>query len=206
MQPGRFISFEGTEGVGKTTAIDGLVRRLSARGIEVVRTREPGGSPLAEELRAIFLDKTRSIDADTEILLMFAARADHLHQLIMPALAAGKWVICDRFIDSTVAYQGFGRFDGDADVLAKIDGLISAFVPVLPEVTLWLDLDVVTGMQRAGKRGAFDRMEVNDIDFFNRVYAGLKYQALRYPGRVARIDADGTPEMVAARIDAALGL
>lgn len=202
----RFISFEGTEGVGKTTAITALCERLSERGIDVLRTREPGGSALAEELRAIFLDPDRTIDADTEILLMFAARADHIHQVIMPALAAGKWVVCDRFFDSTVAYQGFGRFGGDAVALSKIELLIERFVPVVPDVTLWLDLDVVTGMQRAGKRSAADRLEANDIAFFERVYQGLAYQADRHPKRIHRIDADGTVAQIAKRIDQALGL
>lgn len=203
---GRFISFEGTEGVGKTTAIDQLCTRLAARSIEVVRTREPGGSELAESLRAMFLDPTRTIDADTEILMMFAARADHIHQTILPALMAGKWVICDRFIDSTMAYQGFGRFGGEASALKKIEMLIEHFVPIMPEVTLWLDLDVVTGMRRAGKRGAFDRLESNDIAFFERVYQGLGYQAERHRQRIHRIDASGGVAEVAMRIDLALGI
>lgn len=202
---GRFISFEGTEGVGKTTAINGLCARLAARGIEVVRTREPGGSELAEALRAMFLDPERHIGADTEILMMFAARADHIHQTILPALMAGKWVVCDRFIDSTVAYQGFGRFGGDPKALQKIQLLIENFVPVMPEVTLWLDLDVVTGMQRAGKRGELDRLEANDIAFFERVHQGLHYQACHHQ-RIRRIDASGEVDEVAARIDAALGI
>lgn len=202
----RFISFEGTEGVGKTTAIDGLCERLASRGIDVVRTREPGGSALAEHLRSIFLDPSRTIDADTEILLMFAARADHVHQVILPALAAGKWVVCDRFFDSTVAYQGFGRFGGDAKALNKIEMLIESFVPVMPDTTLWLDLDVATGMMRAGKRSAADRLEANDLAFFERVHQGLSYQHSKHPQRIHRIDADGTVAQVAARIDTALGL
>lgn len=202
----RFISFEGTEGVGKTTAIDGLCERLASRGIDVVRTREPGGSALAEHLRSIFLDPSRTIDADTEILLMFAARADHVHQVILPALAAGKWVVCDRFFDSTVAYQGFGRFGGDIKALSKIEMLIESFVPVMPDTTLWLDLDVATGMMRAGKRSAADRLEANDLAFFERVHQGLSYQHSKHPQRIHRIDADGTVAQVAARIDTALGL
>ena len=110
---GRFISFEGTEGVGKTTAIEGLCQRLQAAGIDYVRTREPGGSPFAERLRAILLDPATDINDDTELLLLFAARADHLQQVILPALQRGAWVICDRFTDSTIAYQGYGRADGD---------------------------------------------------------------------------------------------
>ena len=112
---GRFISFEGTEGVGKTTAIEGLCQRLQAAGIDYLRTREPGGSPFAERLRAILLDPATDINDDTELLLLFAARADHLQQVILPALQRGAWVICDRFTDSTIAYQGYGRADGDQD-------------------------------------------------------------------------------------------
>ena len=125
---GRFISFEGTEGVGKTTAIETLCARLKASGIDYLRTREPGGSPFAERLRTILLDPATDINDDTELLLMFAARCDHVQQLIMPALERGTWVICDRFIDSTVAYQGFGRAHGDALMLAKIESLITQFV------------------------------------------------------------------------------
>ncbi|HAR76447.1 MAG TPA: dTMP kinase, partial [Psychrobacter sp.] len=146
---GRFISFEGTEGVGKTTAIEQLCTRLQARGIDYLRTREPGGSPFAERLREILLDPNTAINDDTELLLMFAARCDHMQQVILPALQRGTWVICDRFTDSTVAYQGFGRADGDVTVRAKIDMLIEQFVVQLPALTLWLDLPVSEGMARA---------------------------------------------------------
>ena len=203
---GRFISFEGTEGVGKTTAIDGLCQRLSKQGIDWVRTREPGGSELAEHLRSLFLDPKQNINSDTEILLMFAARADHLQQVILPALQAGKWVICDRFIDSTVAYQGFGRGLGDQAYLTKIELLIEWFVPVLPQTTLWLDLDIATGIRRAGKRGAADRIEANDLAFFERVHQGYCHQKNKNPNRVYRIDADGAPDEIGKRIDQALGL
>lgn len=206
MGMGRFISFEGTEGVGKTTAIEGLCHRLTSQGVQVVRTREPGGSELAERVRELFLNPDNHIDANTEILLMFAARADHLHQTILPALKLGHWVVCDRFFDSTVAYQGFGRYKGDRSALAKIESLIEQFVPVVPDVTLWLDLDIATGMQRAGKRAAADRLEANDLAFFERVYQGLAYQQQKYPERIYRIDASGSADEVATRIDAALGL
>lgn len=203
---GRFISFEGTEGVGKTTAIEGLCQRLTDLGIEFVRSREPGGSQLGEELRQIFLDKGRQIDADTEILLMFAARADHLDKVIMPALRAGKWVLCDRFFDSTVAYQGFGRFFGQAESLAKIELLIDRFVQKQPDVTFWLDLDPKLGMHRAGKRGQLDRMEQNDLDFFDRVYEGFVYQYTNHPKRIFRVDASGDVASLASAIDGVLGL
>jgi len=197
---GRFISFEGTEGVGKTTAIEQLCARLQARGIDYVRTREPGGSPFAECLREILLDPNTAINDDTELLLMFAARCDHMQQVILPALQRGTWVICDRFTDSTVAYQGFGRADGDAIVRAKIDMLIEQFVVQLPELTLWLDLPVLEGMARANKRSAADRFEQQATEFFTRVHQGFSVLASEQPERIQRIDASGSANEVSARI------
>ena len=197
---GHFISFEGTEGVGKTTAIEQLCARLQARGIDYLRTREPGGSPFAERLREILLDPNTAINDDTELLLMFAARCDHMQQLILPALQRGTWVICDRFTDSTVAYQGFGRADGDAIVRAKIDMLIEQFVVKLPELTLWLDLPVLEGMARANKRSAADRFEQQATEFFTRVHQGFSVLASEQPERIQRIDASGSADEVSARI------
>ena len=197
---GRFISFEGTEGVGKTTAIETLCARLQANGIDYVRTREPGGSPFAERLRAILLDPVTDITDDTELLLMFAARCDHVQQLIMPALERGTWVICDRFTDSTVAYQGFGRAYGNELALAKIDSLIAQFIPQLPDLTLWLDLPVAEGMARAGKRSAADRFEQQAMAFFSRVHEGFTALAAKHPERICRIDASGNADEVSARI------
>ena len=197
---GRFISFEGTEGVGKTTAIEQLCARLQATGIDYLRTREPGGSSFAEQLRAILLDPNTTINDDTELLLMFAARCDHMQQVILPALQSGKWVICDRFTDSTVAYQGFGRAYGDATVRRKIDMLIEQFVVQLPELTLWLDLPVLDGMARANKRSAADRFEQQATEFFTRVHQGFSTLASEQPERVKRIDASGTADEVGARI------
>ena len=197
---GRFISFEGTEGVGKTTAIEQLCARLQARGIDYLRTREPGGSPFAERLREILLDPNTAINDDTELLLMFAARCDHMQQVILPALQRGTWVICDRFTDSTVAYQGFGRADGDAIVRAKIDMLIEQFVVQLPELTLWLDLPVLEGMARANKRSVADRFEQQATEFFTRVHQGFSVLASEQPERIQRIDASGSANEVSARI------
>lgn len=197
---GRFISFEGTEGVGKTTAIEGLCQRLQAAGIDYVRTREPGGSPFAERLRAILLDPATDINDDTELLLLFAARADHLQQVILPALQRGAWVICDRFTDSTIAYQGYGRVDGDQRVLAKIDSLIAQFISPLPELTLWLDLPVLEGMARAGKRSKADRFEQQATAFFTRVHHGFSMLAMQHPERIERIDANGSSDEVGGRI------
>ncbi|WP_367105000.1 dTMP kinase [uncultured Psychrobacter sp.] len=197
---GKFISVEGTEGVGKTTAINQLCTRLETAGIPYVRTREPGGSPFAERLRTILLDPATAISDDTELLLLFAARCDHLQRVILPALQNGSWVICDRFTDSTIAYQGFGRAHGDTSVLTKIDTLIDQFVPVLPELTLWLDLPVLEGMARAGKRSVADRFEQQAAAFFTRVYAGFETLASKYPQRIQRIDAAGSSDEVGRRI------
>ncbi|SLJ83399.1 dTMP kinase [Psychrobacter sp. DAB_AL43B] len=197
---GRFISFEGTEGVGKTTAIEQLCARLQARGIDYLRTREPGGSPFAERLREILLDPNTAINDDTELLLMFAARCDHMQQVILPALQRGTWVICDRFTDSTIAYQGFGRAHGDATVRCKIDMLIEQFVAQLPELTLWLDLPVLEGMARANKRSAADRFEQQATEFFTRVHNGFSSLAAEHPERIQRIDASGSADEVSARI------
>lgn len=197
---GHFISFEGTEGVGKTTAIEALCTRLQESGIDYLRTREPGGSPFAERLREILLDTTTDIDDDTELLLLFAARCDHLRQVIIPALQRGTWVICDRFIDSTIAYQGYGRACGDSLVLAKIDSLIAHFIPCLPELTLWLDLPVLEGMARAGKRSVADRFEQQETAFFMRIYEGFTMLANQQPKRIQRIDASGNSDEVNARI------
>lgn len=197
---GRFISFEGTEGVGKTTAIEQLCLRLEANGIPYLRTREPGGSPFAEQLRDILLDPVTDIEDDTELLLLFAARCDHVQQVILPALQNGTWVICDRFTDSTIAYQGFGRAYGDELVRGKIDMLIKQFVTQLPELTLWLDLPVAEGMQRANKRSAADRFEQQATEFFTWVYTGFSQLASEYPERIQRIDASGSTDDVSARI------
>lgn len=197
---GRFISFEGTEGVGKTTAIEQLCARLQDSGIEYLRTREPGGSPFAERLREILLDPATDITDDTELLLLFAARCDHMQQVILPALQRGVWVICDRFTDSTIAYQGFGRAHGDDVMRANIDLLISQFVPQLPDLTLWLDLPVLEGMARANKRSAADRFEQQATEFFTWVHKGFSTLATEYPTRIQRIDASGTADDVSMRI------
>ena len=197
---GRFISFEGTEGVGKTTAIEQLCARLQDSGIDYLRTREPGGSPFAERLREILLDPATDINDDTELLLLFAARCDHMQQVILPALQQGTWVVCDRFTDSTIAYQGFGRAHGDATVRAKIESLITQFVTQLPELTLWLDLPVLEGMERAGKRSAADRFEQQATEFFTWVHTGFSTLAAEHPERIQRIDASGSAEEVSTRV------
>lgn len=192
----KFISFEGTEGVGKTTAINYFCETLAQKSIPHIRTREPGGSALAEQLRNILLNKHTSIDDATELLLMFSARSDHLHQTILPALERGCWVVCDRFIDSTMAYQGFGRYHGKTKSLDKINLLINHFVSKLPDMTFWLDLDITLGMERAGKRGTADRFETQELAFFERTYQGFCHQYQQNPQRIRRINAHASPQAI----------
>ncbi|MGM8900002.1 dTMP kinase, partial [Psychrobacter sp. 1Y4] len=134
------------------------------------------------------------------LLLLFAARCDHMQQVILPALQRGTWVICDRFTDSTIAYQGFGRGHGDQAMLTKIETLIEQFVTQLPELTLWLDLPVAEGMARANKRSAADRFEQQAMDFFTWVHTGFSTLASLHPERIQRIDALGSTDEVSARI------
>lgn len=200
----QFISFEGTEGVGKSTLIANLADFFTQNGIEFIQTREPGGSEFAEKLRAMLLDPVNTMAEDSELLLMFAARADHLHQVILPALQQGKWVLCDRFTDSTIAYQGFGRQFGDNQALQKIQVLIDNFVPILPNLTIWLDLPVLEGMSRAKNRGKLDRFEQEKIAFFERVHQGFSCCYTMHPQRVVRIDASGSADEVLDRVLAQL--
>lgn len=202
----KFISFEGTEGVGKTTAINNLCHKLDELGIDYVRTREPGGSALGEQLRDILISPSTSINDNTELLLMFAARSDHFEKIIAPALSNGKWVVCDRFTDSSFAYQGYGRSNANEAMLAKINNLINGFVPKMPDVTFWLDLPVAEGMQRASKRSEIDRFEQEALAFFERVYQGYEFLAEQQPTRFKRIDASGTSDEVANRVWQTLGL
>lgn len=201
----KFITFEGTEGVGKSTAIQNLANYLRQNNIDFIQTREPGGSDFAEELRKIITDPNKNMADDSELLLMFCARADHMEKVILPALNSGKWVLCDRFTDSTWAYQGFGRGFGDKPILAKIQLLIDNFVPKLPDVTFWLDLPVVEGMKRAKKRGELDRFEQEDVAFFERIYQGFAQLQLQNSQRIKRINADGSPDVVLQRLLVELG-
>lgn len=192
MTANKFISFEGTEGAGKSTLIKGLVAHLEERELPFIVTREPGGSVFAEKIRSLLLDAKNVIADDSELLLMFAARADHLQSVIIPSLEQGKWVICDRFVDSSFAYQGYGQGQADAATMQKIQILTDLFVTKMPDLTFWLDLPVEQGMQRARKRAALDRFEQREIDFFKRVYQGYEWIYRNEPSRVKRIDASGT--------------
>jgi dTMP kinase len=184
---GRFITVEGIEGVGKTTNIDFIHRQLLAAGWEVLLTREPGGTPLAEAIRGLLLDPDYTgMDARCELQLVFAARAEHLAKVIRPALAQGKWVLCDRFTDATYAYQGGGR-GIEAGIIAALETLVQG--DFRPDLTLLLDVPVATGMARAGKRGSLDRFEQEQVAFFERVRACYLDMAREHAARYRVIDA-----------------
>jgi dTMP kinase len=201
--PGRFITFEGAEGVGKTTQIARAAAHLRARGIEPVVTREPGGTPLAEKLRAIVLEPGHGpVDATAELLLMFAARASHVTEVIRPALEAGRCVLCDRFTDATEAYQGGGR---GVD-LAAIRALAAIAHPGLaPDLTVVFDVPAAVSSARLARRGAGqDRIESEDPGFFARVRAAYLAIAAREPQRVRVVDATRPEGEVAASVAALL--
>ena len=189
MSVGRFITLEGIEGAGKSTVAKYVGEWLAGQGIAVRLTREPGGTPLAERVRRIVLERgTEQVSAVTETLLMFAARALHVENVIVPTLGAGEWVVCDRFTDATRAYQGSAR-GVDA---ALIDTLARAVHPQLaPDCTLLLDLPVAAGLARARERGAgaTDRFEAETVSFFEKVRGGYLALARREPARIRVIDA-----------------
>jgi dTMP kinase len=195
---GRFISLEGIEGAGKSSLARALEVMLVARGLTVKLTREPGGTPLAERLRALVLERgAERISAEAETLLMFAARAVHVENLIRPALSGGAWVICDRFTDATRAYQGAGR-GVDAELIERLAHTVHG--NLWPHRTLLLDLPVDTGLTRARRRaGAGDRFEDEDRRFFERVRAGYLALAAAEPARVRLVDAANAPDTVATR-------
>ncbi len=199
MTAGRFITFEGIDGAGKSTHIEPLAEHLRERGLEVLVTREPGGTPLAERLRELVLHVP--MDALTEALLVFAARRDHLVREIEPALARGAVVLCDRFTDATFAYQGGGRgFDGV--VLAQLESWVQQGRE--PDLTLWFDLPADTAARRRASARAPDRFESEDIGFFQRVRQGYADRAHAAPGRFVRLDASAEREAVGAQVQDAL--
>lgn len=196
--PGRFITVEGTEGVGKSTNIDYLCNLLKQEGIEVVLTREPGGTPLAEELRSLLLTpREENVSEDTELLLMFAARAQHIENVIRPALERGAWVISDRFTDATFAYQGGGR-GVSMEHIETLERLVQHGLH--PDLTFLLDLPVEIGLQRASARSAPDRFEQEKLNFFEKVRAAYLMRAENEPERFAVIDASRDLESVQAQI------
>jgi dTMP kinase len=196
---GRFITLEGSEGSGKSTNLNFIHQRLQQSGLEVVLTREPGGTPLGENIRELLLDhRQQSMVSDTELLLMFAARAQHLNELILPALEAGKWVLCDRFTDATYAYQGAGR-GISSDRIAQLEQWVQG--ELRPDLTVFLDLPVAQGLARAGERAELDRFEREEIDFFERVRQGYLIQAKAQPQRYRVVDASPLLPEVQAQLD-----
>lgn len=195
----RFITLEGIEGAGKTTQLARIRDLLGTAGIECVLTREPGGSPLAEGVRGLLLDPAhQGMGADTELLLMFAARAEHLHRVINPALAAGRWVLCDRFTDATYAYQGGGR-GLDPARIAALENLVQG--ALRPDLTLLFDLPAAAGLARARGRSAPDRFEAEALAFHERVRRAYLAIAAREPRRVRCIDAGQPVASVSAAVD-----
>lgn len=199
---GRFITLEGGEGAGKSTQVDGLRRFLEQQGISVITTREPGGTPVAEAIRGLLLSRDHpAMHPDTELLLMFAARAEHLRTLILPALDAGTWVICDRFTDATYAYQGGGR-GVDMGRIGVLENWVQG--AVRPDLTLLLDMEVRAGLARARGRGEADRFEQETVEFFERVRGTYLERARLAPRRYRIIDASQSVEAVAEAIQAAV--
>lgn len=198
MRP-RFISIEGIDGAGKSTHLAAIAARLQNAGAELVSTREPGGTPLAESLRALVLNQ--AMDPLTEAMLVFAARRDHVQTLIRPALARGAVVLADRFADSSFAYQGGGR----GVPLAQLQQLEAwACDGLRPELTLWFDLDPAEAARRRAQARAADRFEAEDLAFFERVRAGYAARAAAEPQRFVRLDAGLPLDAVADQVAAAL--
>ncbi len=191
----RFITFEGIDGAGKSTHIEALAERLRSKGQHVVCTREPGGTPLAETLRAQVLHA--AMDPLTEALLVFAARRDHIHQVIGPALNQGHTVLCDRFTDATFAYQGAGR-GFDTEVLATLEAWVQQGLQ--PQLTFWFDLPAETAAERRAAVRSPDRFEQLDVAFFNRVREGYAARMQQMPLRFARLDASQSREQVWAQV------
>ena len=202
---GRFITFEGIEGVGKSTQLKHLAKQLGNAGREVLVTREPGGTPLAEKIRALVLgDAGEAVPPVAELLLMFAARAVHTENLVRPALVRGAWVLCDRYTDATFAYQGGGRGVPAEEIesLARI-----AHRRVTPDLTLLLDAPVSVALARArGRAGTADRIEAETVAFFERVRACYLERAAAEPKRVRRIDASRSENEVERAVWAEVAL
>lgn len=195
MARGKFITFEGIDGAGKTTQIDALHRFLEQKGVEVVRTREPGGTPLGEKIRALLLNDEMGVAAET--LLFFAARAEHLEKVIEPALARGAWVLSDRFTDATYAYQVGGKDYPAQDVLALKALVQKGFGP---DKTVLFDIAPETAAKRLAKARAADRFETQSLQFFERVRAAYLDRAGREPGRFVTLDASLAPEVITASL------
>ncbi len=202
MQKGKFITIDGVEGSGKSTQIDFICNYLDSKGINVILTREPGGTELGEKIRDILLSTdTKSMHADTELLLMFAARNEHINTKIVPALENGDWVLSDRFTDSSYAYQGAGR-GLDIERIAQLEKWV--LQDFTPDMTLLLDVPVELGMSRVESRGKKDRIELENIEFFNRVRDGYISRSRKFPNRIKLIDSAKNIEHTTEQIKAVL--
>jgi dTMP kinase len=200
---GRFITVEGIEGAGKSTQMDAIGRFLDAKGVPVVMTREPGGTPLGEAVRTLLLNPDdRGMSSDAELLLVFAARAEHLHTVIRPALESGDWVLSDRFTDATFAYQGGGRGIAQGRIAALEEWLQG---DLRPDLTLLLDVAVETGMARIAARGQADRFERESGAFFQRIRDNYLQRAAAEPHRFRRIDAGASVQQVSRGVLDAVG-
>lgn len=199
MQPGKFITLEGIDGAGKSTHLVWLENYLMSRGITTVTTREPGGTPLGEQLRALLLDQRQTMHAETEVLLMFAARREHLDKVILPTLDKGEWVISDRFTDASFAYQGGGR----GVALRKLEEL-ERWVQgsFQPDLTLYFDVSVELGKQRVQSIKAADRFEQEQSAFFQRVREAYLQRVHQFPERIRLIDAGRPLAEVTASLEA----
>lgn len=195
MVRGKFITFEGIDGAGKTTQIEALHRFLLDHGIEVVRTREPGGTPLGEKIRAMLLNDEMDVTAET--LLFFASRAQHIRDVILPALERGAWVLSDRFTDATYAYQ-VGAKGYDAEYVLQLEAIVQKGFQ--PNKTVLFDLDPQTAARRLALSRTADRFETQDCDFFTRVRKAYLARAAASPERFFVLDAEQTPEAITAQL------
>jgi len=197
MQRGVFITLEGGEGAGKSTQLTAVQRWLETAGKDVLVTREPGGTEVGERIREVLLHSRGAMSVETEALLMFAARAEHIARIIRPALTAGKWVVCDRFTDATYAYQGGGRGLATARI-AMLEDWVQG--DLRPDLTILLDVPTDVGLGRAGRRGVLDRFEREERDFFERVRKAYLAAAARDPKRIRLIDASKNEAEVTRQI------
>jgi dTMP kinase len=198
MQKGKFITIDGVEGAGKSTQITFICEYLQAKGVNVVLTREPGGTDLGEQIRELLLNtKTKSMHSDSELLLMFSARNEHIHSKIIPALNNGDWVLSDRFTDASYAYQGGGRGLNMQRIEQLEKWVLQDFTP---DMTLLLDIPVEQGMERVKLRGKKDRIELENMDFFERVRQAYIARSKAYPERIKLINSAKTKEYTSMQI------
>ncbi len=201
MQKGKFITVDGVEGAGKSTQINFICEYLKDKGINAILTREPGGTEISEKIRELLLSTDSKMHSDTELLLMFAARNEHIYSKILPTLETGDWVLSDRFTDASYAYQGGGR-GLDINRIAQLEKwVVQGFTP---DMTLLLDVPVDIGMQRVESRGAKDRIEQENLDFFNRVREAYIARSEQYPQRIKLINASESVDNTSNQIQAIL--